>query len=72
MLLARNILEQLTARGPLPLQDLRERLCCASEMRMSEAVGELRGLHLITVGDGKDVLVALYGDRRRYGAPAGK
>ncbi|HZR35712.1 MAG TPA: hypothetical protein VFA75_10080 [Nevskia sp.] len=66
MLLAKNILEQLTVRGVLPLEDLRERLCVASESRMKAALDELRRQRLIQVGEGRDLLVNLVGERRPY------
>lgn len=66
MLLAKNILELLTVRGVLPLEDLRERLCVASESRLKAALDELRRQHLVQVGDGKDLLVNLVGERRPY------
>jgi hypothetical protein len=66
MLLAKNILEQLTARGALPMEDLRERLMVASEARMKAAIDELRGARLIEVSEGRDLLVNLVGERRPY------
>jgi hypothetical protein len=71
MHLARNILEQLTLRGILPIEDLRERLCCASELRMRTAIDELRSMGMIHVGEGKDLLVSLVGERRPY-YPSGR
>jgi hypothetical protein len=65
-LLERNILEMLTVHGVLALEDLRARLTVASESRMRTALAELRRRHLITVGEGKDVLVSLSGERRKY------
>jgi len=66
LLLAKNIMEQLTVRGVMPLEDLRERLCVASETRMKAAIDELRGARLIQVSEGRDLLVNLVGERRPY------